>query len=472
MPSPCALGSLGQLRSANAERLAQLSSPHDRRTVRARPGTSDFPPMPPSRDGRGGAGHQRARTAPKDFAASFATTKGWATGSVLNSPRARAHRVAPMTAPGSSRGQPGTWPRISANGGPRGHGYSMKYRRAENRPATDRPMDSEEEQQTRERPRHVPAPPPKMDPTGTQQTQAITRKQSEDEWFVNPVLEEEERMQMHELLAQGQKEAAKEEVKKSKKIKKLKKKLARAGGSADSDDTMRSSDGMNDGGSRSWRLGAMSSGGNLADTGMAGRLPTCGLGGSGSRDWSEGQVRVAPEPGAARPGSAEAHLQGAPLLLPIEPQSGSVPAAAAAAPAPGAFQLEKGSKWRVVQRSEQMRALNDAEVPNSKWDALVKPWMAKYDMAARVYPGSIEERLEAAKKESSEMLQKEKARLTALDKRAHHMLDEVQFLVTRKVNMTRTSARIQKEYSKMNHFIGGKYTHPRAHPTSISRDHF
>jgi len=234
-----------------------------------------------------------------------------------------------------------------------------------------------------------------------------------------------------ELLAQSAREAekkAKDELKKKKKLSKINAKS----------DMMRSQDGEYDGGPRRWKLGDQSGGGNRKLTGMEHRL---------SDDGSGDHASYPP-----RPGSTEAHLQGAPLLLPTPPETGSVPPPAAAVI--GAFQLEVGSKWKQVQLSEQVRALKNAGDMDQKWGALVKPWMAKYDMAARVWPGSLEERLKAAKKEGSEMRQKEKLRLAALDKRAHHLLDEIQFLVTRKVEMTHTSSRFQQDYAKMNAFLG------------------
>lgn len=85
------------------------------------------------------------------------------------------------------------------------------------------------------------------------------------------------------------------------------------------------------------------------------------------------------------------------------------------------------ANWKQLQLHQQIRVLSNAKDEDEKWDAVLKPWLAKYDKARR-WPGSIEERLDDARKEQAELREQEALRLQRLDKRAHQLLEELQVL--------------------------------------------
>jgi hypothetical protein len=93
------------------------------------------------------------------------------------------------------------------------------------------------------------------------------------------------------------------------------------------------------------------------------------------------------------------------------------------------------ANWKQVQLHEQIRVLSKAPGEDEKWDALLKPWLTKYDKARR-WPGSIEERLQSARQEQKELREREAARLNELNRQAHRRLEEIQFLGTLHLHST------------------------------------
>ncbi len=85
------------------------------------------------------------------------------------------------------------------------------------------------------------------------------------------------------------------------------------------------------------------------------------------------------------------------------------------------------SNWKQLQLHEQIRVLSKAKDEDEKWDAVLKPWLAKYDKARR-WPGSLEERLQIARQEQAELREREAARMNEVNRKAHRLLEEIEFL--------------------------------------------
>ena len=359
MPSPLALGGLGRLQSTSTERLAQLSTPKNRRRFRARPGTSSNP-IRPLNDQQ----ERRTQSLPKDFAASFARgeLRGELRGAWGGSPRARTKDFGgpPRTAPGSARSY------ASANR-PTAHGYAMKYRRPGQHAATQSART------------------PVRGSVGLELSDAM--KSLAPRPPVDSPTQRHKRPQLAPLPPMTLREDS------PKKSRSPRSKDAR----------------QQESGAMDWQA-------------TAGQVePQQNAGGGGSpRRWKLGTV-------VGKQRSCDSSLsmtsRGGSADQPADLDSGAVTEGdkteQPAAPV--------SNKWKQVQLHEQIRVLNKAQNDDEKWGAVLKPWLAKYDKAHR-WPGSIEERLEGARKEQAALQEQEAVRVTKLDQRAHRLLDEIQFL--------------------------------------------
>ena len=134
---------------------------------------------------------------------------------------------------------------------------------------------------------------------------------------------------------------------------------------------------------------------------------------------------------------------------------------------PQASQQAQPAGWAVLRHAHEAQVLADAQTNEEKWSALAKPWLRKYDKAQRV-PDYLD-KLKEARAEMKDLEDKTEARNKFLDAKAHKMLDELQFLVSRQIQKTHAAHKSQNDLRRLSEWISSQGRSRITSPSLVDR---
>ena len=132
---------------------------------------------------------------------------------------------------------------------------------------------------------------------------------------------------------------------------------------------------------------------------------------------------------------------------------------------PQAAQRAQPAGWAVLRQAHEAQVLADAQTNEQKWSALAKPWLRKYDKAQPDYLDKLKE----ARAEMKDLEDKTEARNKFLDAKAHKMLDELQFLVSRQIRKTHAAHKSQNDLKRLSEWISNQGRSRITSPSLVDR---